>query len=1272
MTMHILSAGDGYAYYTNKVATGDIKREPGRELGDYYTVDGNPPGIWAGAGLGLVGVHGSVSEDQMRALFGEGLHPNADQIIKDAQDRGLTAEQAQDAARLGRGYYVYGTAGSTLAGRIDEGYAAFERMNHREPSVTERRVIRAREGAQAFRDAKGRQAADKEELGRFITAATRPTQQAVAGFDMVFSPAKSVSTLWALGDDTTRKAIEKAHEEAIAETVKYIEREAVATRAGRNGVAQIDVEGGIIATRFRHYDSRNGDPQLHDHLVVANKVKGSDGKWRTLDSKLLHRMNVPASEFYNQAVVARVCQALDVTTELREVTPGKRPVVEIAGVDTRLTEGFSSRSVDIKKRMQELEDEYRVRHGRGPNEAARIHLAQQATLDTRPAKETARSLSELNRIWREKAIGYAGEATVTGLVENARRIKRDQSDETEPVTRNLEEVAQEVVETVSEHRAVWGTHHLEAEARRWVASQGPAASLPADAVEEITRLAVRDESVTVTPPPAHGTFQPLTRRNGDSIYNDKGRSLHTSRTVLDAEDMLLDAARDRTMSPVSRETFDRAAAKHGQHLDAGQRALAAEFACSPSRIVVGSGPAGTGKTTALKVAARAVEDEGGRMVGLAPSAVAASVMRDAIGIQATTIDKLLVGKGSLRSLNERTDLPERTGLRAGDVIVVDEAGMAGTVKLAKVTRLAELAGAHVRLIGDDRQLSAVEAGGALRLIEHEVRAVHLDTVHRFTDPEEAAASTLLRDPAKTGDPFAWYLDKGRAIGGDRDRMTEAVFAAWQADTNAGRESVMLAQQNATVQELNARAQAYRVGVKAVRGDASVPLRDGLAAHVGDRIVTRENSGLLTVNRGRDMVKNGDLWTVAAVREDGSLSVVHDGHGGRITLPSEYVQRNVELGYASTVHRAQGITVDTAHVLADASTSREVAYVGLTRGRETNRIYVETGDGEAMADVLAQIGRQVDTSPSAHEAIRQEQQRMNDVVTLSDEYGDVAERANHVRFERVAVDVFGAERAGQLTDQESWGALEAALRQAERNGYDPAATLRSAEAQRELDTADDVPAVLSHRIEQVLEARGPAAGYEPADPDVPRWVADPLPLSSKTLPEDWREHLQERYDYLGVRLHEQGEAVAAEQPAWSAELGRVPDDEQRREQWTRLAAEVDTFRARYQVPETEENAVPEKYRTNQVGKDLAARVTQLHKSDELRRHAAERQAREKIEHGGPQTADREQEKATATARLDEWRREQDAQRRREEQQRQQGTWGPDQPGGPTHERRGPRL
>src|SRR6195952_1100479 len=357
MTMHVLSAGDGYAYYTSETTTGDVARDSGRELGDYYTADGNPPGVWAGSGLDALGVTGIVSEEQMKALFGEGLHPDADRIIREAQVNGKTAEQAQDAARLGRGYYSYEQGATGLRAAIDEGYARFARTEHRDPDAEERRAIRVREGAQAFREAKGRPPADNEELGRYITAASRPTQQAVAGFDLVFSPAKSVSTLWGLGDNDTRRVIEDAHEQAIQNTVKYLEDEAIATRAGRNGVAQIDVEGGLIATRFRHYDSRTGDPQLHDHLVVANKVKGSDGKWRTIDSKLLHRQGVAASEFYNQRVMDRVTEGLGVTTELREVTRGKRPVVEIAGIDDRLTKGFSTRSAGIKDAMKKLEQD---------------------------------------------------------------------------------------------------------------------------------------------------------------------------------------------------------------------------------------------------------------------------------------------------------------------------------------------------------------------------------------------------------------------------------------------------------------------------------------------------------------------------------------------------------------------------------------------------------------------------------------------------------------------------------------------------------------------------------------------------------------------------------------------------------------------------------------------------------------------------------------------------------------------------------------------------
>ncbi|QNE46139.1 relaxase domain-containing protein [Glaciihabitans sp. INWT7] len=150
MTLHILSAGDGYAYYTSETETGDVKREAGRELGDYYTDDGNPPGVWVGSGINALGVSGMVTETQMKALFGEGLHPNAEQMIAAAQDAGMSADRALESAKLGRSYYAYSQGTTVLREKIETGYGDFTRINHREPNADERRLIRVREGAQAF------------------------------------------------------------------------------------------------------------------------------------------------------------------------------------------------------------------------------------------------------------------------------------------------------------------------------------------------------------------------------------------------------------------------------------------------------------------------------------------------------------------------------------------------------------------------------------------------------------------------------------------------------------------------------------------------------------------------------------------------------------------------------------------------------------------------------------------------------------------------------------------------------------------------------------------------------------------------------------------------------------------------------------------------------------------------------------------------------------------------------------------------------------------
>jgi len=1203
MMLHVLSAGDGYLYYTDQVATGDRKRDKKRGLTDYYTVEGNPPGRWMGGGLKHLGVSGEVIEAQMKALFGEGLHPDADRIIAERLAAGDTPQEAQNAARLGRKYYAYQQKDNALVREIREGLDSFERRFHRAPTADERRQIRARVGAVAFQKAKGRQPSSKEELGRFITAATKPAQQAVAGFDHVLSPAKSVSVLWALGSNRDRRLIKQAQDEALESTIGFLQREGIATRAGTNGVAQIDVDGGFNATMFRHYTSRTGDPQLHDHLVVSNLVKGVDGKWRTIDSKLLHRMTVAASEHYNHEVLARISSKMGVEVEARQVTAGKRPVMEIAGVDQRLIDAFSARSQQIKKLITKLEREYRNEHGRAPGAKARMQLAQQATLQTRPDKPKAQPLSEVLAGFKQRAAGIIGDhkvshhtARVQQTGDRLRHTKRREQQAAErdgvPAAEvDQSAVAAEIVATVSEHHAVFGWNHVLAEAERWVMVNRFGDERRVELAHAIASTAITGNVVAITPPQPH-RFEPLTRADGHSFYAHKGSDLYTSHTLLTAEDTLLAAATTHTHAPVSAASFAKTLAAFDGQLDAGQQLLAQEFVTSPQVLKVGIGPAGAGKTTAMRLAVQAATDAGGKVVGLAPSSAAARVMRAELGIKATTIHGYLGAR-------KRGSGP---ALGPGDILLIDEAGMAGTENLARLVDDAEWRGAHVRLLGDDRQLDAVEAGGALRLLDNRTDSVHLEELHRFRNAEEAAASLLLRDPTLEGDRFAWYLENGRIFGGSKEVLEQLAFEHWQTDTAAGMTTLMQASSNEQMAALNEKAQAHRILTGHVTGRKKTILRDGTYAHTGDTVITRENNALLRYNRGRDRVENGDLWPVKKPNRDGSLLVEHATSGHTLLLPADYVQQHVHLGYAATVNRGQGSTSDIGRAFASSMTSRNNVYAALTRGKFGNYLYVETGDGQDVRDVLAQIADNYDHVLSAHETIEHEQSRVDDLPTLVDQYADVATRADTFRLTAIATKALGETRVVELAKNESWDAVLAGIAHAGRIGMDPVTVLAAAHAEREFGTAEDEAAVLSWRLERRIEQfkkdhpdRVDAATTEADTHPIPAWIADRKALGSTHTPDTWRAHLQERYDYLTLRLHEYGTGIAADQPAWATQLGPVPDHGARRDAWTRLAAEISVFRSKYGIDPTTPDAIPEEKQTKPLGKALSGRVTAMHKA-----------------------------------------------------------------------------
>ena len=265
--------------------------------------------------------------------------------------------------------------------------------------------------------------------------------------------------------------------------------------------------------------------------------------------------------------------------------------------------------------------------------------------------------------------------------------------------------------------------------------------------------------------------------------------------------------------------------------------------------------------------------------------------------------------------------------------------MAGTLRLHTLLTHARTAGAQIRLIGDPHQLGAVESGGAFRLIVHDVGAIELTDLHRFTDPAEAAATLLLRD----GNPAAinHYQNRGRLHGGTRDHMLDAAYTAWHRDLTAGLDTLLIASSGEEVTALNQRARLDRLAAGQFSA-LGAELHDGTIGGVGDWVVTRRNQRLSTTGNGRDFVKNGDRWTVTAVHPDGTVTLTGRARG-TVRVPAEYAARDLDLGYAATVHRAQGVTVDTAHVLVADADSRETVYVAASRARQRTDLYLAVED-----------------------------------------------------------------------------------------------------------------------------------------------------------------------------------------------------------------------------------------------------------------------------------------------------------------------------------------
>lgn len=219
----------------------------------------------------------------------------------------------------------------------------------------------------------------------------------MAGFDLTFTVPKSVSVLWALADATTRQRVADAHRTAVDQVLAFVEERVLRTRTGHAGATAMGTRG-LVAAAFDHWDSRSGDPNLHTHVVVANKVQGGNGAWRSLDGRVLHKAAVAVSELYDDLLADRLATSLPVSWSQRDRGPRRSAAYELDGLDDALLEGFSTRAGEVRAHTEVLVGRFRAEHGRSPSRAERTRLAQRATRHTRQAK-TARPLRDLLIEW---------------------------------------------------------------------------------------------------------------------------------------------------------------------------------------------------------------------------------------------------------------------------------------------------------------------------------------------------------------------------------------------------------------------------------------------------------------------------------------------------------------------------------------------------------------------------------------------------------------------------------------------------------------------------------------------------------------------------------------------------------------------------------------------------------------------------------------------------------------------------------------------------------
>ncbi|RSN51125.1 MobF family relaxase [Actinomadura sp. WAC 06369] len=1186
-----------------------LTRQVGRGAENYYLSSvaehGEPPGVWWGEGARTLGLEPGTEIDG--AVF-EKLY----ETFLDPRDPNFLDSSVPDEekARLGRRKTTFRSWEEIYATKVAaEPEASLERL------------------AELKYEAKGE------------------ARQAVIHLDATFSPSKSVTLvhaglLAAASEAEAAGNVEQAaqYREAAGvvwdgvmagadASLRYLQEHAGEARVGYHGAKIAGrttgrwVEaGGWVVGRFRQHTNREGDPQLHVHQAILNRQQTADGKWVTLDSRAVFKARPGAAAHGERAMEEYLSRRLGLEFRARPDGNGR----EVVGVSPEMIAEFSSRRVQVTEDLERRVAAYVAAHGREPSPRVLFKMAQDATKATKAPKTKEHAVSEAERLrqWEERAraeeIGQ-----LSGIPEQTLgRIPQGQPARS-LAEADVDRVLQAALADVQRGKAEWTRPELTRMIDRHLPDYlgGLHPERVEALLESLTDMALGNEAVTgvrlLNAPDEVTIPADLQRPDGRSVYLAQAAERYTTVDQLDREAALTAAALGTDAPRVDPERAAalvgpsveeaKEAALRGAPMPEGMRPFADQAAAltgiltSGRRVDVLVGPAGTGKSFTVGRLAEIWRSETGTPVlGLTTSQNAAGVL------QAEGLDSAMNIERWLTAVNEG-----EASLQPGQLVLVDEASMVTTDHLARIQQLADAAGAKVLWSGDDHQLSAPGAGGAMRRLVTVGGAHQLSTVVRFREEWEREASIALRD----GLPEALrdYDEHGRFRDGSREEMETLALDRYLSDYLAGRQSLLLVGTNEKAAELSGRIRDELVALGIVAQDGA-RLADGNTAGRGDLIMARRNT---EVEENEQELTNRDVLQVGYTREDGALlarRVERDGTlGETVELPASYVRQHVELGYAGTVHAAQGRTVDTCHSIPDHGTTAEALYVMLTRGRDGNYAYVPLDlDRERAADlrpgpeqardraaellrgtdgawsvenpledaaayarggqplagdriaILSSILTNREADKTAIEAMIEEGERPRNLGHLGAMMVDQIREKLPLGYVARAEErgMLTAEDAARLRDDEALGTLGRLLHQIELSGRSADRILDAAIAERELDTAESLAKTLHWRITEAAKARGiDLERLEISEDAISGTWRDRIPTTG--IPET-DQFLAELADRAQMRQTELGYSALHQPPAWLAEiLGEPPaEDLSERQAWAERAGAIAAYREQY--------------------------------------------------------------------------------------------------------------